>query len=78
MYAKPVRLVVVFSLVITALLLLSTTESAPEPARKDGPLTIKVEPWGPTSGEVDAAIARAENSPALRSFLNGTKHRQLE
>ena len=79
MYAKHARLVVVFAMITIVLLVaLSSTESAPESSGKDQPLIITAEPWGPSTGEVDAALARIENSPTVQSLLKGTKYRLLE
>ena len=52
--------------------------SALKSSRRQAPLVLKVAAWGPSQAQIDAGIARVENSSAVRSFLSGTKNRQLE
>lgn len=43
----------------------------------DKPLKITVVPWGPTEKDAAEAKRRAEESPAVRSVLSGTKYRLM-
>ena len=85
MSGKSSRLVIVFGLVFTVIvlaLLVKTGETKPsEPQEQpiaSEQLTIKVTPYGPSQAEVDAAVARVTQSSQVQSLLSGTKYRQLD
>src|SRR5688572_26754171 len=79
MSGKSSRLITVLFLILgVAVSPLFATERTTKRSKRQGPLTLKVVPWGPSQADVDSAIARVQNSSVLRSLLNGTKFRQLE
>ena len=64
-----------------SLLLISNAVFAGENAEKkhlkrsEQPLVVKVVPWGPSQGEVDAAKVRVEQNSAVQNELRGVKSR---
>ena len=54
---------------------LIANESTPRRSRRQAQLSITAKAWGPSRADVEAAKARVLASPALRSWVEGTKHR---
>ena len=52
------------------------TKSAP-PASEPSTLQVSVTPWGPTQEAIDAAKSKLLKTPAVVSYLSGTKHRMI-
>lgn len=52
-------------------------EKTEKVSKRQLPSSIKVQPWGASQAEVDAAKTRVERSMEVQSFLKGTKYRLI-